>query len=360
MISSIDVGAESGSPLTTRFARWLFESDHARPLLDAELGLLPRGVAPRYGVPLAKLTGLPPLAGKVDVLLCHPEEPRAAVVLELKCLLVSAPNTPLRLPVAEPRDDRPPRELARGDRILPALAARVPHARPRRRQRLDDRTTAECTVAAANGRRGSYAEVASSPCRPWLRGGALCSRSRALAHAAGFSATSPDRGGPARPGYGDGRAAPSSEDRLTGARSPGGPPVTARLAATRAALHPVRVLRCERMTALVGRLAAVPAAGGVAAPDHFPESLGSAMSRVHARTKRGTGRELYSLRQRPDQVEVDGSVGRSLVPRRRPGHGRDAVAVAVDVPGPGPAPVAVPLSQQPARLVETHPLFAHP
>jgi hypothetical protein len=101
MISSIDVGAESGSPLTTRFARWLFESDHARPLLDAELGLLPRGVAPRYGVPLAKLTGLPPLAGKVDVLLCHPEEPRAAVVLELKCLLVSAPNTPLRLPVAE-------------------------------------------------------------------------------------------------------------------------------------------------------------------------------------------------------------------------------------------------------------------
>jgi hypothetical protein len=101
MIASID--QEDTSPATTRLARWLFENQRARAILDAELGLLPAGVAPRYGVPLAKLTGLPPMAGKVDVLLCEPHDPRAATVVEVKCLLVSAPpsEAPLRLPVAE-------------------------------------------------------------------------------------------------------------------------------------------------------------------------------------------------------------------------------------------------------------------
>jgi hypothetical protein len=101
MIASID--QEDTSPVTTHLARWLFENQGARAILDAELGLFPAGIAPRYGVPLAKLTGLPPLAGKVDVLLCEPHAPAAATVVEVKCLLVSAalPGASLRLPAAE-------------------------------------------------------------------------------------------------------------------------------------------------------------------------------------------------------------------------------------------------------------------
>ena len=72
-----------------RLVHWLLRDPAARSVLDAELWL-PLGAVPHYGVALDKLTGLPPMAEKIGVLVCDPHTASQATVLEVKRLQVSA------------------------------------------------------------------------------------------------------------------------------------------------------------------------------------------------------------------------------------------------------------------------------
>lgn len=81
--------------------QWLLRDRVARAVVDAELWL-PVGAVPHYGVPLEELTGLPPIAEKIGVLVCDPNDASQATVLELRRLRISATALEtLRLPLPE-------------------------------------------------------------------------------------------------------------------------------------------------------------------------------------------------------------------------------------------------------------------